>query len=135
MLCDSGLVSCTVLITPGTSSSSSPFVAAADKPVLGCSLPRRPASRTRASSRRAAASGSAAATMALTTATPSSGFSGGLPRNSTCGMLEALMPPMHTAGTSPWPRAARVARACRRPSGPMTFFVFVFLHGGSQHWD
>lgn len=71
--------------------------------------------------------------MALTTATPSRGFSGGLPRNSTCGMLEALMPPMHTAGTPSWPFSARTAKVCLSPSGPMTFLVFVLLQIDSQH--
>lgn len=119
-------------MAPGTSPSSSSLVAAAAGPVLG--RPLRPAaSRTRPSSRLDSASGSSAAMMALTTATPSRGFSGGLPRKSTCGMLDALMPPMHTAGTPPWPFAARTVSVCLSPSGPMTFLVFVLLHGNSQH--
>ena len=129
MLCDSGLDSCTALTAPGTSFRSSSLVAAPASPALD-PLPRSAAARTSHSSRRDSASGSAAAMMALTTATPSRGFPGGLPRNSTCGMLEALMPPMHTAGTPPWPLSARTARVCLSPSGPMTFFVFVFL----QRW-
>lgn len=130
MLCDSGFCSCTALIAAGTSPRSSSLLAAAAVPVLGWRL-RSEASRTSPSSLRDAASGSAAAMMALTTATPSSGFSGGLPRNRTCGMLEALMPPMHTAGTPPWTLSARTARVCLSPSGPMTFLVFVLLHGNS----
>lgn len=127
MLCDRGFCWCTAVIAPGTRLSSSSLVLAAAVPVRGCLL-REEASRTRPSSRLASTSGSAAAMMALTTATPSRGLARGLPRNSTCGMLDALMPPMHTAGTPPWPRSTRVARVCLRPSGPITFLVFVLLY-------
>lgn len=100
MLCDNGFWSWTALMAPGTSFSSSSLVAADDGPVHTPNL-NGVAARTNPSSRLDSASGSSAAMMALTTATPSRGFSRGLPRNSTCGMLEALMPPMHTAGTPP----------------------------------
>lgn len=67
--------------------------------------------------------------MALTTATPSTGFALELPLNMTEKMLEALSPPIQTTGTVPWPFLSRTSRVCLSPSGPMTDLVFFFLRG------
>lgn len=112
----------------GTSFKMPSLVVAIDTEVLGLG-PRlsRLDFRTRSSSCLDAASGSAEPTMALTTATPSRGFLGELPRNMTCITFEALRPPMQTAGTLRWPRSLRTSRVCRRPSGPITDLVSFFL--------
>ena len=104
MLCDKGPFLATACTTSGT--------------LAATTLPRRSL---------AAAAGSSAATMALTTATPSSVLWGETLCAMTCRVLEALTPPMQTVGMPPWPLAARAERMVLTPWGPMIDLVSFFV--------
>src|SRR3569833_4190530 len=98
MLCESGVVSWTALRTAGTSVMTSSASLGGSAPSAACRA-KGGGDRTLPSSDLASLSASAAAITALTTATPARDLAAVLLWYRTRCTLEALMPPMQTAGT------------------------------------
>jgi hypothetical protein len=104
MLCDKGVVSATFLITSGILATTT--------------WPNRSLET---------AAGSAAATMALTTATPSRLLFGDADWARTEAVFDALMPPMQTVETCPYPAATIAVRMSLTPLVPIIDLVSFFL--------